>query len=116
MNPVKSNSVAFVFCLILVGCEKKEEMIAVGLTPSQEECDNFSCIWMVDSVYAGSILQKDDYVYLVNSKATYKTRDLKLKVFGTSARKVIDEHYTDCGVVYRLNDFIPFDTLTGNVQ
>jgi len=98
MKAIKNRRIFFLLAfLFLCGCARKQEVVVI-MKPSFEDCDEFRCVWVVDSVIKGDkeLISKGDVVYFINSKREYKSADtsLRLRVSGVASSEQINEHYT----------------------
>jgi hypothetical protein len=82
------------------GCVDRKEGVTVIMRSSNEDCDEFKCIWTIDSVLNGN-LDKHDLsrgFYLLNSKKEYRSREQveRILVRGTFTNEDWQMFYTDC--------------------
>ena len=81
---------------------------AVSCTsPSYEGCDEYACLWRIDSIIEGdkSLKIKGNVVYLINSKKDYinEKRPVPILVKGYYTTKMIFEDFT-CRGTYKFQD------------
>lgn len=74
--------------------------VVVVMRSSNEDCDEFRCIWKIDRVLRGDLNaeERTSYCYLVNSQRAYSRRDRVewIKVEGVFTNEVGQAYYTDC--------------------
>ncbi len=92
------------FVILSFSCSEEQSGKYI-LVSCREECDDYNCIWEVDSVIAGDKNDKGKFVYLLNSKKDYQDDSLEyLMVEGILTNSVIREDFTMCGTVYEFKD------------
>jgi len=106
MFMTKLNKLLFTFLiLVLCSCIEEKEVVVI-ITPSNEECDDYDCIWKIDSVIQGDPKILSKQIYMLNSKKSYNdsTTNVRYKLNGLLYDKIIKEDFTNCGVVYEFLD------------
>ena len=75
-----------------------EKSVIVVMRSSNEDCDEFKCLWKIESVLQGDLGKTESCFYLLNSKKEYAKRDSveRILVRGIYTSRDGQAFYADC--------------------
>lgn len=93
--------------------QRIEKQVVVIMRSSNEDCDEFRCIWKIDHVLQGKLTAEEAtaYCYLINAKQEYRNRDSveMIRVEGGFTHEKGQAFYADCigTLVFQDKSIIP---------